>query len=309
MKKTKIIFLILPGVHLLDLAGPDQAFLEAIELGADWELVYCSVDKNILTSSRLAITKLTLFSKVTISQGDHIFIPGAPVTSFTAKNLAYESEIKKWLQEGYQKGAFICSVCTGAFLLARLGLLDGKNCTTHWKRTKELQQLYPAVKVQEDILFTTDERICTSAGVTAGIDLSLQIISNLKGDHFSFTVARELVVYNRRNGNDMQQSVFMQYRNHIHSGIHRLQDYLGQFIHRKVSLTKLSHIACMSERNLTRIFKKETGITVHAYISLLRKEYLQQLLADPDITRKQMAALCGLTSERQVTRLLKNTPY
>lgn len=302
----KIIFLILPQVHLLDLAGPDQVFLEANGYGADFTVEYCSIEKSITTSSELGIAKLKLFNTVTVNKGDYIFIPGSDVDYLNSKTIPFEKEICKWLNEGYQNGAYICSICTGAFFLARTGLLNGKKCTTHWKRTAELKLKYPAINMTEDILFTEEERIFTSAGVTAGIDMALFIIGKLRDDNFSFKVARELVVYTRRRGNESQQSAFMNYRNHIHSGVHTVQDYLQDNIQKKLTLGKLADLACMSSRNLTRIFKKETGITINEYVSLIRVEHLKNFRNNPDITRKQMAFLCGLRSERQVIRLLKN---
>lgn len=306
MKKTKIIFLVLPNIHLLDLAGPAQAFHEAIEQGADLSIEYCSIGQSLFTSSRLTIAKLKPFNKIKINKGDYVLIPGAQVAYLTAKSIPHEKAVSKWLNEGYARGANICSVCSGAFFLARTGLLNGRKCTTHWQHTKQLKKMYPAVNLVGDILFTDDDRILTSAGVTAGIDLSLYIIGKIKDDNFSFKVARELVVYIRRRGNEAQQSVFMQYRNHIHSGVHVVQDYMQENLHHKPSLANLADLSNMSARNLTRVFKKETGITINEFISLVRIENLRKLSENPDMTRKQMANLCGLKSERQVIRLLKN---
>ncbi|MBL0355900.1 MAG: DJ-1/PfpI family protein [Chitinophagaceae bacterium] len=306
MEKTKIVFLILPHMHLLDLAGPDQVFHEAIDLGADLTIEYCSVEKSVSTSSHLSIARLKMFNKVKINKGDYVFVPGAEVNFLTAKSFPFEKELGKWVKDAYYKGAFICSICTGAFFLARIGILNQKKCTTHWKRTAELKERYPAINLAEDILFTEDEGVFTSAGVTAGIDMALYIIERLRDDNFSFKVARELVVYMRRQGTELQQSVFLNYRNHIHSGVHKVQDFIQENIHQKLTLPKLAELAYMSSRNLTRIFKKETGVTINEYMSLIRKEYLQILILNPDLTRKQMAGMCGLKSERQVIRLLKN---
>ncbi|NOT77256.1 MAG: AraC family transcriptional regulator [Cyclobacteriaceae bacterium] len=308
MEKTKIIFLVLPHVHLLDLAGPDQVFFEAMGMGAPITIHYCSYDPSLSTSSHVGIAKLKMFSSIKISKGDYVIIPGAEVGFLISPVIPFEKEMKKWLTEGYDRGAHLCSICTGAFFLARLGLLDGKRCTTHWKRTTQLERKFPKVKVVEDILFTEDERVFTSAGVTAGIDMALHITGRLKDDFFSFKVARELVVYMRRQGSESQHTVFMNYRNHIHSGIHKVQDFLQENIHKRLSLVRLAEVACMSPRNFTRIFKKETGVTVNAYMSLVRKEYLLKMMANPDVTRKQMATLCGLKSARQVIRLLKTVP-
>jgi transcriptional regulator GlxA family with amidase domain len=305
MKKTKIIFLVLPHVHLLDLAGPDQVFFEANGYDANLSIEHCSIADAVMTSSGTCISKLKSFKQINISKGDYVFIPGADVSYLNSKSIPFEKEVAKWLKEGYENGAYLCSVCSGAFFLARLGLLNGKKCTTHWKRTKELKAKYPEVQVLEDVLFTEDERMLTSAGVTAGIDLALYILSKLKDENTSFKVARELVVYMRRQGNDSQQSVFLNYRNHLNTGVHQVQDYVQENISKKISLSHLADVACTSPRNLTRIFKKETGITVNYYINLVRKELLNKLIETTDIPRKEMALLCGLKSERHIIRLLK----
>ena len=232
--------------------------------------------------------------------------PAQRLATWCQKNCLLKMKSRIGCMRPTPEGAFICSICTGAFFLARMGLLDGKKCTTHWKRTKELQARYPQINLVEDILFTDDNGIFTSAGVTAGIDLALFIIGRLKDENLSFKVARELVVYMRRHGNDPQHSVFLDYRNHLHSGIHNVQDYVQENISKKITLELLADVACTSPRNLTRIFKKETGITVNYYITLIRKELLRKLTSNQAVTRKQMAGLCGLKSERQVIRLLKD---
>jgi transcriptional regulator GlxA family with amidase domain len=155
------------------------------------------------------------------------------------------------------------------------------------------------------VLFTEDDRVLTSAGVTAGIDLALYILSRLKDENTSFKVARELVVYMRRRANDTQQSVFLSYRNHLNTGVHHVQDFVQENISKKISISKLADVACTSPRNLTRVFKKETGITVNYYITLVRKELLKKLVSSTDVSRKEMALLCGLKSERHIIRLLK----
>jgi transcriptional regulator GlxA family with amidase domain len=305
MAKTKIIFLVLPNVHLLDLAGADQVFHEAIDAGADLKIEYCSFTAKIETSARLPVGELKHFSKIKMSSGDYLFIPGAEVNFLLSKQVAAQKELIKWVTDAYTNGINICSICTGSFFLAMTGILNGKRATTHWKRTKELKQRYPLVNVVENILFTEDEGIYTSAGVAAGIDMALYILARLKNDNFSYKVARELVIYVRRQGSDTQESIFMKYRNHIHSGIHKVQDFVQENIHQKMLLFQLADVACMSTRNLTRVFKKETGVSINRYINLIRKERICELLKNPDMTRKEMAKQCGLQSERQVFRLLK----
>jgi transcriptional regulator GlxA family with amidase domain len=305
MATTKIVFLLLPHIHLLDLAGADQVFHEAIEQGADIALDYCSFTENIISSTSLPFGKLKHFSKIKIKEGDYIFVPGAEVNFLVSKKMKAQKDLFGWINVCYKKGANICSICTGAFFLAEAGLLNGRKCTTHWKRTNELQTTFPAIRLVENILYTEDERIFTSAGVTAGIDMALNILSKLKDDNFSFKVARELVIYVRRQGNELQQSVFMQYRNHIHTGIHNVQEYLQENCTKKSNLNELADIAFMSIRNLTRTFKKETGLSINEYITLIRKERIKELIKNPNITRAQLAVQCGLKSERHVARLLQ----
>ena len=306
MNRTKIVFLVLPRVHLLDLAGAVQVFQEAIEYGADIVLEYCSFQHDLTSSSEFPLGKLKHFNEVKLDSGDYLFIPGSEVEYIMSRTLLQERALMGWVRRAHTNGVILCSVCTGAFFLGLTGILDGRKCTTHWKRTAQLKKLFPGINLQEDILFTEDHAIYTSAGVTAGIDMALTIVGKISDDTLSFKVARELVVYLRRTGNESQQSVFMKYRNHIHSGIHKAQDYLQANIRKKISLSQLADKACMSTRNLTRIFKKETGITINEYTTLLRQEMIRSFAKDPDMRRKQMANHLGLKSARQVSRLMQN---
>lgn len=301
---TKIIFLILPKTHIMDLAGPDQVFLEAIGYNAHMSVEYCSITPRLHTSSELPFGPLKHFSKMSYSAGDFIIIPGAELSLLQSKEFKTNKTMFEWLRSAYAQGVNLCSVCSGAFVLAEAGLLNGKRCTTHWKRTGELQERYPKALVQENILYTMQDRIYTSAGIASGVDMALAIVELLEGARFAHKVAREMVIYTRRNGDQKQQSEFMMHRNHIHAGIHTVQDHLDAHLNERASLFDLAEIACMSARNFTRIFKKETGVTVNEYLTMLRKERISQLLKNPDVTRRQIARQCGLKSERQVNRLI-----
>lgn len=304
MQKTKVVFLILPHIHLMDLAGPDQVFLEAIGYGADFELHYCSPDTPVASSSELPFGKLKPYAETHLADGDLLLIPGCELSYFQSPQFTSNQSLFAWIRSCYEQGAFVGSICSGAFALAQTGLLNGKQATTHWKRTAELQELYPKIEVLENVLFTEDGRIFTSAGIASGIDLALHLVEQRMGQWFAHKVAREMVIYNRRNGNQQQQSELLQFRNHIHSGIHSVQDWLHENLHASPSLESLADRANMSSRNLTRIFKKETSLTVNEYITLLRKEKIRQLMNNPDITRDELARKCGLKSERQISRIL-----
>lgn len=302
---TNIVFLVLPNVHLLDLAGADQVFLEAIDYGAELRIQYCSTVEAPATSSGLPMGKLPHFKEIQLQAGDFILIPGADLQYLLSTSVGAERELFDWLRQAHRNRVRLASICTGAFLLGRAGLLDHKKCTTHWKRTTELKTHFPKAKVAENILFTEDEGIYTSAGVAAGIDLALHILSTLKDEYFAYQIARELVVYTRRAGTDAQESIFLSYRNHIHTGIHKVQDWLQDNLHQKATLDDLADVACMTTRTLTRVFRKETGITVNDYITLLRQEKIRALRKNPDLSKAQIARHCGLLSERQISRLMK----
>ncbi len=304
MKKTKIVFLVLPHVHLMDLAGPEQVFLEAIGYDAPFKIEYCSTENNISSSALLPLGALKHFSSIQLTAKDFLIIPGAELTYLQSKKFKTNKLIFDWIRDAKNSGVKICSICSGAFVLAESGILDGKECTTHWKRTKELQQQYPKVTVHENVLFTEYDNIYTSAGIASGIDLALHIVQQIKGEYFAHKIAREMVIYMRRTGQQKQKSDLLCFRNHIHGGVHKVQDWLQENLDKKISIANLAEMANMSTRNFTRIFKKESLLTVNQYISLLRKEKIQQLLANPDLSRIHIAMQCGLTSERQITRIL-----
>jgi transcriptional regulator GlxA family with amidase domain len=301
---TTFVFLILPQVHILDLAGPNQAIHEAIDYQADFEMEYCGLEQNAVTASGLPFGRVPHFSKIKMRQDDFLIIPGSGFSYLTSKEFLKNKALFDWIRTVYQQGVNVCSVCMGAFVLAESGLLDGKRCTTHFKKTKELQKRYPKLQVVENILYTDQDGIYTSAGIASGIDLALYIIEKLKGGHFAHLVARELVVFNRRAGSDSQESEFMQFRNHIHTGIHKVQDFIFDNIGQKSTLPELADLAAMSERNFTRIFKKETGITVIEYINVVRKAKAREFLKNPGLSKIEIANKVGLQSDKQLARIL-----
>jgi transcriptional regulator GlxA family with amidase domain len=305
-RTTRIIFLILPNANMFDFAGASQVFYEAIQYGLQAELSFCAYENNIRTSTSIPLGKVDSYKKQKVSKGDYVIIVSAEINFILSKKLYPGEGPLNWIREAYAKGATVCGICNGVFLLGLTGLLDGKKCTTHWKRTGDLRKKFPFALVQENILYIEDEGIITSAGATSGIDVALFMLSKLKDDHFTYKISREMVIYNRRSGTNAQQSVYLDYRNHVHSGIHKVQDWLQQNLHKKVGLADLAEQANMSERNFTRIFKKETQLTVNDYITILRKEKIKELLKNPDISRPQIAKLCGLKSERQISRIITN---
>jgi transcriptional regulator GlxA family with amidase domain len=301
---TKITFLLLPHTNLLDLGAASQVFYEAKDQGLDVVINFCGTESSISSAIGLPLGKLESYKKQRLSKGDYLIVLSADYRYIFSNSFRPEKSLLDWLSLSKANGVIVCSICTGAFLLGKAGLLDGNKCTTHWKRTSDLQANFPKAKVQQNIIFIEDNGIYTSAGANSGIDVALHIVSILKGDFFAHNIARELVVYKRRSGTDTQHSAYFNNRNHIHSSIHKVQDYLQENLHKKNMLSELASIANMSHRNFCRIFKKETSLTVIQYVNILRKEKIQSLLKSPDFSKNEIAKSVGLQSEKQVFRIL-----
>ncbi len=155
-------------------------------------------------------------------------------------------------------------------------------------------------------MFKKSNNIYTSAGISAGIDLALAILEELKGALFTHKVARGLVVYHRRSQHHTQQSVYLDYRNHINPNIHTVQDHLIEHLADENSIDSLAQMVAMSPRNLSRVFKEKTGTTILEYLTLLRLELARTMLNNPDFTIEYIASRCGFKTARQLQRILKN---
>ncbi|GGA84107.1 GlxA family transcriptional regulator [Puia dinghuensis] len=305
---SKVVFFVPPGVHLLDMSGPSQAFLAAGQMLAGYPIEHCSFRESIIDSTGLRVCGLAHYSAVKLQAGDFLFLPGYSSRLLTAGEDQKEWQgVYAWLQREAEKGVRLCSVCTGAFILARAGLLTGRPCTTHWSLIPLLRKEFPAIDVREDVLFTEDENIYTSAGISSGIDLALYLLEEDQGPLLAHKVARELVVYFRRSDRHSQESVYLNYRNHLHRGIHELQDWLIANLDTRATIDQMAAMVNMSSRNLTRTFKVQTGISINRYITLLRLELATSLRYSPGITMREIASRCGFANERQLQRIMKST--
>jgi transcriptional regulator GlxA family with amidase domain len=233
-----------------------------------------------------------------IGPDDLAIVPG-----FTPGSVTPPRALIRWLKKSYDRGADMSSVCTGAFALAQAGLLQNRRCTTHWKRTGELQKLYPSTHVLADRLFVEDGRITSSAGIAAGIDMALALIERDHGPLVAAKVAREMVVYLRRDAHHQQNSVYLDYRTHLHPGVHSVQDWLTAHPSRKARIEELAKLAHMSPRNLTRAFREVTGVSIQNYRTRLRLEHARTLMSNPELTLESIAGECGFADARQFRRV------
>lgn len=294
---TRVLFLILPGVELLDFAGPLQTLHEAAALGCPYEIHACSPRPEADTDQGPVLARLEPLPDP--AAGDLVFVPGSPAFHRTRPDPA----VLAWLRKADRAGARICSICTGAFLLGEAGLLDGRECTTHWAYVDVLQTRFPRARVLGSRLFVTSGRVTTSAGIVAGVDMTLDLLDQAHGPRMAARVARELVVYIRRDGGHSQRSVYLDYRDHLHQGIHELQDWLAEHPGEDRPLAQLAPLAGMSVRNLTRQFRTATGISLTEYITRLKLERARHLMRDPGLTLEAVADQSGLGEARRLRRL------
>jgi transcriptional regulator GlxA family with amidase domain len=301
----KVAFIVPPHVELLDLAGPAQVFTEARTQGLDAALEFYSYDDGIISTAGVAFGEIKSYKLADLKAGDFVLVPGTDHAYLQSAQFAAEKSFFNWLAQCANRKVNTCSVCTGAFFLGEAGLLDGRECTTHWRRTDELQARFPKAKVLADILYIKSDHIYTSAGISAGIDLALAILENLKGPHFVHKVARGLVVYHRRDPSHSQKSIYLDFRNHINPKIHEVQDFLINNLAKENSIETLAEMVAMSPRNLSRVFKDSTGLTIVEYLTELRRETAKTLLHNPDYTIDYIASQCGYKSARQLQRILK----
>ena len=306
-RTRKIIFLILPQMHILDFAGPCQVFYEASQLGAlPLQMHFVSFQPDAMTQQGLWLTQLESPDHISLHSNDLIVVPGIDYDSFQRGDLhdALGPSIQ-WLQEKQQLGIPIASICSGAMILAAAGILNGRQATSHWKCLDQLRRDHPSVKVKQDCLFVKDHQVYTSAGMSSGIDMCLAIVEEWYGPVLASRTAREMVIFLRRNKDHNQETVYLDYQSHYNSAIHRVQNYLISHPEKNPSLAELAAQATMSERNLTRMFKEVTGHTITQFKHRLKLELVKGFLHNPDLTIEAIAQRCGYQDARQLRRIWK----
>jgi transcriptional regulator GlxA family with amidase domain len=197
----------------------------------------------------------------------------------------------------------VASVCAGAEALGQAGLLDGRRCTTHHAAQDDLARRHPRTVVMRDVLYTTDDRVVTSAGIASGIDLALHLLAARHGPALAARVARDMVVYARRNGHEPQTSAMLRYRSHLDDMVHRAQDLLDARFDEPLPLSALAAAVGVSERTLTRLFTRATdGLTPLRYQQTLRLERAEHLIGH-GATMEAAARAVGFEDARMLRRL------
>jgi transcriptional regulator GlxA family with amidase domain len=302
--KTVELFLF-PGANSLDITGPLEVFSVASRLLQSESSI---VGYKVLFSGEKS-GPLTLESGLTVySEGkrsekertDYLVIPGGSNPS----GFCDDSTRLSYLSARAKKADRIVSICTGAFLLAKLGLLNGKRCTTHWRYAQTLAGQYPSILLCENAIYVEDGNVFTSAGVTAGIDLALALVERDYGADIAIETARNLVLYFRRPGNQSQFSAPIELRRKAGNRFNKLHDWLLENLRRpELQIEMLAEFMAMSPRHFSRCFHQQTGMTPGKYLENIRLEKARELLGNTTQPIKSVAHLCGFQQEERLRRL------
>jgi transcriptional regulator GlxA family with amidase domain len=300
MARKRIGVLALPGVQLLDVAGPIDVFAEAnVQAGADiyWPQVVGLTAGPIRSASGLAILADQTCQDAA-GRFDTLLVAGTPRAG---QDEAPPAAIA-WLRAEAPRARRFGSVCSGAFILAAAGLLQGRRVTTHWAVADDLARRYPALHVDTDALYVKDGPVRTAAGVTAGLDLALALVEEDLGAQIGRRVAAQLVMYFRRPGGQLQFSRRGEAAPAGRSALQELQRYVAAHPAEDHSVPRLAQRAGLSPRHFARLFRSEVGATPAAWVEQARVEAARRSLEDSQAAPKQVAADCGFADADTLRR-------
>lgn len=307
-----ILVLAFPNAQLLDVTGPLQVFASANELAGQQGLARPYAPRIVSAEGGLVTTSagVALSTDSLRSAGrpaDTLIVAGGKGVHPASK----EPKLLQWVRKQATRSRRLASVCTGAFLLAEAGLLDGRRVVTHWVHCDELARRYPTLRVEPDPIFIREGDVWTSAGVTAGIDLALALVEEDLGRSMALDVARELVVFLKRPGGQAQFSAALSMQK---SGnrFGELHAWIAEHLTADLSVPALAERVGMSERSFMRHYRTQTGRTPARAVEQFRVEAAQRLLAETSWPVKRIAARCGFGAEetmrRSFMRVLGVTP-
>jgi transcriptional regulator GlxA family with amidase domain len=290
------VIVVFDGVTLLDVAGASEVFVEANRFGADYQLKVASVDGCDVTSSigtRLGVTDAVS----SIKAADTVMVAG----SDDLPRRPIDPELVDAIQSIAGRTRRLASICTGSFVLAQAGLLDGRRATTHWHDVRLFARAFPRITVEPDAIFVRDGDVYTSAGISAGIDLALAMVEADHGVELVRSVARWLVVYLKRAGGQSQFSVLVESTVPPSSPLRVVTDAIAATPAADHSVNSLAKLASLSTRQLTRLFQSELGTTPARYVEMVRIDAARAAL-DGGHTVAVTAGVAGFGSTESLRR-------
>lgn len=291
-RKKKIGIIVFDGCAALDLVGPADAFAvaKADDLPA-YEVSVLGVSARPVTAE----SGVRIIPDTTLAQCsglDTVIVPGGS----GLRREKTGSKVAAWLKNNAPRFRRVASVCTGIYALATSGLLDGREVTTHWRFATDVAQKFPALKVNPDAIFIKDGRFFTSAGITAGIDLALALIEEDLGTQAAMAVARELVVYLKRPGNQEQYAEPLRYQADSADRIAEVGPWIAGHLQHELTLEALAERANLSPRHFSRRFSRAFGMTPAAFVERVRLDSARERLAKPGARVSSVADSVGYSS-------------
>lgn len=310
LDKKTVGVLALPGVQMLDVSGPLDVFAEAnAQAGYEaYRLMTVAVASGPIVSSsgsRLLPDAVLGENNLDI---DIFLIAGAP----GIEKLSFSQSLLANVRRTALNAKLCCSVCTGAFLLAATGLLDGRRVTTHWAASERFATLFPSAELDEDAIYIRDGRFWTAAGVTAGLDLALAIVEADLGREIAKSVAAQLVMYFKRAGGQLQFSRRKEIELTGRSALQDIQRWAANNLSEDLSVDALAKRMSLSKRHFARLFRTEVGVTPAEWVESCRIEAARVILEGGSAMPKQVAMRCGFsdvdTFRRAFVRQVGVTP-
>jgi transcriptional regulator GlxA family with amidase domain len=298
-----ILFIAYPRVGLLDLTGAQTVFWAATKALQErnrpgYTRVTASLPGGLVQSAEgLKVETLPLNSFATVAI-DTLIVPGSPEIE---QAVAESGELIQWIAENARLARRTASVCTGTFLLAEAGLLEGKRAATHWAMCDRLGARFPSIDVDKDAIFVQEDWVWTSAGVSAGIDLALALVEADCGRDVAMQVARELVVFLKRPGGQAQFSELLQAQSQDAAAFDELHRWLAENLGTpNLGVEALAERCHMSPRNFSRLYKQKTGRSPAKAVEIFRLEAARRLLEDSERNIDQIARQCGFGDEERM---------
>ena len=311
--RRHIVFVAFPDVQVLDVTGPLEVFGRTarllVERGLRRDLAYtveivAGTAGPIETSSGIKIVADRRLRDVR-TDVDTLLVAGGR----GARRAAQDPALLAWLARMAPRVRRLGSVCTGTFILAAAGLLEGKRATTHWASCETLAAMYPRVRVEPDPIFVRDGRVCTSAGVTAGMDLALALVEEDFGRQVALGVARQLVMFLQRPGGQSQFSSQIAIQAADREPLRELVQWIADHLTEDLSVAALAERAAMSPRHFARVFASELRMTPARFVELQRVEAARRRLEESSDGLERVAATCGFGGAEVMRRAFVRTVH
>jgi transcriptional regulator GlxA family with amidase domain len=297
----RVVIVAFPGVQTLDVTGPAEVFRAASLLRPPgYEVIVAAAEAELLATSTVSLVPDVRLDQMD-GPIDTLIVAGGEGT----RRAVRDEWLVDWIAAAATRARRVTSVCTGAFLLARAGLLDGRRVTTHWAYCAELARHYPAVEVDHEPIFVRDGNVATSAGVTAGMDLALALVEEDLGREVALEAARHLVVFLQRPGGQAQFSAQLAAQVADRAPLRDLQAWIPDHLAEDLTVPALARRACMSERNFARAFRRETGMTPAAYVESARVERARIALETGDLQVEAIARQAGFGTVETMRRAFR----